>query len=288
MRFLRLRIRGFKRLEDVDLDLDHDRILVAGANEAGKSSLVDALLTGLYGLAPQKRGAGHTTALRQVLPWDGTPAGLSLTYRVDSGQEVECDWDLSGEQTRVIQRDTGEDISARFEAGSHGWLDCGAGLLRLPASVFSQLTTVGEGQLATLGDDAEIREGLLRLADSGVDVLVEQALARLREGTRQATIPRVTAATRRNQLARELDAVEAEVRRVAAARQALDDEVTAIAATRQQLDASAARLRELERVRATRDAEQEKVRREIDRAQGAAGRGGLRLDALVPPGGGGA
>jgi len=281
VRLLRLRIRGFKRLHDLDLDLDHDRILVSGSNETGKSTLVEAILAGLYGLAPQKRGAGHGPAVRQVLPWDGRPAGVCLTLRLDSGHEVECDWDFSGEKTTILDRTAGEDITARFEAGSHGWVDSGAGLLRLPASVFGQLTCVGEGQLATLGDDVEIREGLLRLADSGVDALAEQALARLLDGARQATVPRVTAATRRNALGRELGAVEAAMEAAVQARQELEREVAAIESTSGELEAASARLTQLTGDRSHRAAERDRLRREADRAQGRLAEAELRLEALV-------
>jgi DNA repair exonuclease SbcCD ATPase subunit len=121
MRLLRLRVRGFKGLKDVELDLDHDRVLVVGPNEAGKSSILDALITGLYGLAPSKRGSGHAGALKQVLPWTGEPAGVNLTYGLADGRELEVDWNLSGERTRVINCTSGQDIS-RLVRHRHPWM----------------------------------------------------------------------------------------------------------------------------------------------------------------------
>src|SRR5207244_7167756 len=129
---IKLRVRGFKGLRDAELDLGHDHLLVVGPNEAGKSSLLEALVAGLYGLAPAKRGSGHAAALKQVLPWTGEPAGLNLTYSLADGRELEVDWDLSAERTRVIDRTSGEDISASFVTGTHGWLDVGDAVLKLP------------------------------------------------------------------------------------------------------------------------------------------------------------
>src|SRR5437588_5156375 len=139
MRLLKLRVRGFRRLRDATFDLDHERLLVVGGNEAGKTTLVEAIQVGIYGLAPARRGSGHGLALRLVAPWDGIPAGLALTYRLDSGRTVEADWDLSGERVQVIDLDTGEDVSQTFSGGTHGWLDCGAELIGIPGAVFNQV-----------------------------------------------------------------------------------------------------------------------------------------------------
>src|SRR5258708_26871952 len=204
MRLLKLRVRGFKGLRNVEFDLDHDRVVVVGPNEAGKSTFMDALVTGLYGLAPSKRGTGHAAALKQVLPWTGEPGGLSLTLALDSGTELEVDWDLSGERTRVFNHSLGQDISATFATGTHGWLDVGDSLLHLPGSVFGQVASCGEGELAPISDDAEVRRSLLRVTDAGVDVLEEHAIQRLHEAARHGTVPKANPPPRTNHPARAL------------------------------------------------------------------------------------
>lgn len=280
MRLVNLRVRGFKRLLGVELDLDHDRLLVVGPNEAGKSTLMDALLTGLYGLAAPRRGSGHGAALKQVLPWTGEPAGLCLTYDLDDGRRIEADWDLSGERTRVIDHASGQDITATFATGTHGWLDVGASLLCLPGSVFAQLACVGEGELALLTDHVQVRQSLLRVTDSGVDVLVEQAIRRLEEAGRQASIPKANAATRRNELRRQLADAEAQLAGARRSRDALEVEVDAIGRTERGLaDAHtliAAMAVEEERRRAART----HLGIEVERARGRLTEAELRLASL--------
>ena len=280
MRLIKLRVRGFKGLRDVDVDLDHNHLLVIGPNEAGKSSLLEALVTGLYGLAPAKRGSGHAGALKKVLPWTGEPAGLNLTYSLADGREIEVDWDLSGERTRVINRTSGQDISASFATGTHGWLDVGDALLKLPGSVFTQVACVGEGELARITDDAEVRQSLLRVTDAGVDVLVEQAIARLQEGSRQATVPKVNAATRRNEVGRDLSSVESHLARVLAAREALETEVESIARTEVLLAAAQARADEIGSEVAHRGSDSARLRVELERARGRLSEAELRAAAV--------
>jgi uncharacterized protein YhaN len=282
MKLLHLRARGFKRFRDFELDLDHDRILVIGENEAGKSTLVEALLAGLYGLAPQRRGGGHTGALRDIAPWDGGPAAVGLTFRLDKGRVLEADWDFTSERTQVIDRGSGEDISSGLPGGTHGWVDAGGALIGIPATVFTQVTCVGEGQLAKMHDNAEVRASLLRLAESGSDVLVEQALNRLDEGVRQATIPRTTAATRRNQLAREVAPLEADLAAARRAREALEGEVQAIAATEAALDDARRSFADASAEDQRRQVERLRLRTEIDRASGRLAEAELRLAALEP------
>src|ERR1700730_16977817 len=159
MRLVKLHARGFRRLVDAVLDLDHDRLLVVGANQAGKSARMEAVVPGLYGRSRAGRGSGHAGSLKQVLPWTGEPAGLSLTYDLDDGRRIEIDWDLSGERTRVIDHSSGKDISSNFPTGTHGWLDVGDSLLHLPGTVFAQVTCVGEGELARITDGVQVRHG---------------------------------------------------------------------------------------------------------------------------------
>lgn len=281
MKLVQLRVRGFRRLKDLVIDLDHERLLIVGPNEAGKSTLMEALLAGLYGLAPAKRGSGHATALRAVQPWSGEPASIALQYRLDDGRVVEVDWDFSAERTRVIDHTRGEEITADFAAGTHGWLDVGERFLGLPGGVFRQVTCVGEGQLASLGDESEIRQAVLQLTDAGVDVLVEQALARLDEAARQATIPRVNSATRRNELGKELKAAEAELEAATGAREELETEVAGIRDT----ELSLTRVRkDLARILADeeqREAERQRLRSEMDRAEGRLAEAELRLAAVT-------
>ena len=281
MKLVRLRVRGFRRLRELNVDLDHDRVLVVGANEAGKSTLMESLLSGLYGLAPARRGSGQAAALRGVQPWTGEPAALTLHLRLADGRLIEVEWDFTAERTKVIDHSGGADITADFAAGTHGWIDFGERLLGLPAGVFRQVASIGEGQLASLTDDVEIRQAVLQLTDAGVDVLVEQALARLDEATRQATTPRSNSATRRNELGKQLEATERDLGAATRARTELEKEVGAIDQTEKDLVAVREDLARILADEQARDSERQRLQSEIDRAEGRLAEAELRLAAAA-------
>jgi DNA repair exonuclease SbcCD ATPase subunit len=283
VKLVRLRVRGFRRLRELNVDLDHDRVLVVGANEAGKSTLMESLLSGLYGLAPARRGSGQAAALRGVQPWTGEPAALTLHLRLEDGRLIEVEWDFTAERTKVIDHSGGADITADFAAGTHGWIDFGERLLGLPAGVFRQVASIGEGQLASLTDDVEIRQAVLQLTDAGVDVLVEQALARLDEATRQATIPRSNSATRRNELGKQLEATERDLGAATRARTELEEEVGAIDQTEKDLVAVREDLARILADEQARDSERQRLQSEIDRAEGRLAEAELRLAATASP-----
>jgi len=283
VKLVRLRVRGFRRLRELNVDLDHDRVLVVGANEAGKSTLMESLLSGLYGLAPARRGSGQAAALRGVQPWTGEPAALTLHLRLADGRLIEVEWDFTAERTKVIDHSGGADITADFAAGTHGWIDFGERLLGLPAGVFRQVASIGEGQLASLTDDVEIRQAVLQLTDAGVDVLVEQALARLDEATRQATIPRSNSATRRNELGKQLEATERDLGAATRARTELEEEVGAIDQTEKDLVAVREDLARILADEQARDSERQRLQSEIDRAEGRLAEAELRLAATASP-----
>jgi DNA repair exonuclease SbcCD ATPase subunit len=281
MKLVQLRVRGFRRLKDLTVDFDHDRVLVVGPNEAGKSTLMEALHSGLYGLAPARRGSGHAGGLRAVQPWTGEPAALTLTIHMDDGRPIEVEWDFSAERTRVIDHGAGEEITADFAAGTHGWIEFGEHMLGLPAGVFRQVTSVGEGQLASLADEGEIRQAVLQLTDAGVDVLVEQALARLDEAARQATIPRSNSATRRNELFKALAASEQELTAARQARVELEKEVGAIRQSEKELNAVRKDLARILADEEQREGERQRLQSEVDRANGRLAEAELRLAAVV-------
>lgn len=165
MRIERIEITGFGCLAREELHFEPGRAnLILADNEAGKSTLLAAIETALYGFPPRSRAAGRE--LRQRFrPWGGGPSRLALDlhdgahrYRIE--QEL---LDPSGElvERLTIHRDH-EDVTdvLRGEADSPGdWL------LRLSRDDFRRSVLVHQGELERVAEDTE---GLVGQLDSVV------------------------------------------------------------------------------------------------------------------------
>src|SRR5207237_5600534 len=85
MRLTRIEIEGFGSLQDMELRFGPAMNLVVGPNEAGKSTLQEAIVTGLYGL---RSGDGAHSALERAdrwRPWQGGHFGLALEVVLEDG-----------------------------------------------------------------------------------------------------------------------------------------------------------------------------------------------------------
>ena len=88
MRLTRIEIEGFGSLQGMDLRFGPAMNLVVGPNEAGKSTLQEAIVTGLYGLRSVD-GARAATVERadRWRPWQGGNFGLALESELDDGTQ---------------------------------------------------------------------------------------------------------------------------------------------------------------------------------------------------------
>src|SRR5256886_749588 len=102
MRLPRIEIEGFGSLQGMDLRFGPAMNLVVGPNEAGKSTLQEAIVTGLYGLR-SGNGARAATVERadRWRPWQGGDFGLALEFELADGTQLRVERDLDAETTRV-------------------------------------------------------------------------------------------------------------------------------------------------------------------------------------------
>src|SRR5438874_562066 len=115
MRLTRIQIEGFGSLQAMDLRFGPAMNLVVGPNEAGKSTLQEAIVTGLYGL--HSSNSARTTLVERAdrwRPWQGGDFGLALEFALEDGTQLRVERDLDAETVRVVDVTTGTDLSERF------------------------------------------------------------------------------------------------------------------------------------------------------------------------------
>ncbi len=153
MRIERVRVCGFGTLRDVDLDLEGGGAqLIIAPNEAGKSTLLAAIETALFGF-PDRRTAEGRAARAAFRPWSGGASWVELTIE-HGGRRCVVRFEILDPGGAAVERWTvtcdGQDRTDRMqrEAGSPGlWL---TGLSR---DDFARTALVRQGELEAVADD---------------------------------------------------------------------------------------------------------------------------------------
>jgi uncharacterized protein YhaN len=183
MRLSRIWIDGFGTLTRTDLRFGPAMNLVIGPNEAGKSTLQEAIVTGLFGLQSGDHSRGSVVdRAERWRPWQGGAFGLALEIELEDGTHLRIERDLDGEQVRVVDVDSGTDISDRFERNGSYALDVGRQLLGISRDIYTNTACISRSEVMRLEDAGSIKEAIVALADSAhPDRTAQRVLDRLRD-----------------------------------------------------------------------------------------------------------
>ncbi|HUY98053.1 MAG TPA: AAA family ATPase [Verrucomicrobiae bacterium] len=223
MRILRLHLRGFGGLTGT-FEFDQPLTLVTGPNEAGKSTLHQALRVALCGLELPARGRRPRETgevLRHFRPWQGGPFALDIELEL-AGRRLRIARDLDqADRVEVIDLDQGRDCTDEFRRGRGVDVATPLGMGR--DSLLS-VTTVAQTQLLDL-DAAALQEDLQRAAaTSSTEMTARAAIERL-QGYRVQVVGGARTRVRPLDQAREaIDAVTGELEAARTARTSLSDE----------------------------------------------------------------
>ena len=151
----RIEIGGFGRLRDLTVELHEGLNVVSGLNEAGKSTLHQAIATGLFGCyssTDHRREADAVRRRDRFAPWDGGPYRIAIVTRSAGGVALRIDWDLSG-RTAFHATDalTGVDCTASIRGAGDGVLR--SDVHGISRAVFERSLVVRQGELAAIADD---------------------------------------------------------------------------------------------------------------------------------------
>jgi uncharacterized protein YhaN len=211
LKLRRIDLAGFGCLRDFTADFAPGLNLVYGMNEAGKSTLQQAIGALLYGFFDNDRVRADETARHQRFrPWpvDGsaqTPTYRgTLEYELEDGRlfEVRRDFSTTDVPTQLIDMVTGSDVAPQFGLGRHGNAPFARKQLGMSRAVFQSCAFIAQGELLELTNSAspqEIGDAIAAMADSaGRDVSATAAVTRLdglirqigRDSARTAELPR--------------------------------------------------------------------------------------------------
>src|SRR6202521_1341126 len=183
MQLTRIEIEGFGSLQGMDLRFGPTMNLVVGPNEAGKSTLQEAIVTGLYGLQSGDRArSALVERADRWRPWQGGNFGLAVEVALEDGTQLRIERDLDAETVRVFDISTGAELGDRFERDASGGLQVGRHVLAVSRDIYTNTACVSRTEVLRLEDAGTIKEAIVALADSAhPDRTAQKVLDRLRQ-----------------------------------------------------------------------------------------------------------
>lgn len=193
MKIERLALNGFGRLRDQSLTFSPTINVIAGPNEAGKSTLAEAMQAILFGLTDTaKETATASNKLRQQFkPWSGELFGGSLWVCLGNGEQYQIVRNFSDSRTKVYREPGATDVTNQYSPGKNGWISFADRHLGMTRSVFRACGWIDQAQLSYGKDQhATLKDKLEHLVGAPEEgVSAQAALAKLGQWHRQRINP---------------------------------------------------------------------------------------------------
>jgi len=179
----RLDIRGYRRLRG-GYEFASGLTLVTGPNEAGKSTLHDAVLRSLFGFSPEERRhrRNGSSAKDERMPWAGGPFGMTLRAHGPKGRAVLVKWDFADDLVELQDALTGESL-LRERPKQRADFEIGRQLVGMTREEFVQVCCLHQQALDTVRPSDELHQALQRAVESAPaqDIGVQGADDRLKK-----------------------------------------------------------------------------------------------------------
>ncbi len=211
-------IHGFGKLSDLSL-VFHPRLnLFFGPNEAGKSTLQQALLHLLYGFyQADKARKKETDLLERFRPWGNSRYGGQVWYQLRDGRQFQVDRDFSDSDipTHIFDALTGQELTSQFPRRRHGNIAFLRQHIGMDKDLFEATAFVRQAEVKNIPDASHVMNDIIGILDSGSrDSSARKAIQHLSKiiteiGTERATkrpLPQLRG--RLQQLNEELEALK--------------------------------------------------------------------------------
>lgn len=176
-----LDIRGFKRLRGI-YRFAKGLTLVTGGNEAGKSTLHEALIRALFGFTKdeRRRKSGNSEKDRRA-PWVGDDFGINAVVHEVDGRSLKIEWDFRVPALRLLDASTGADRTGEV-LGKQDEVYLGKTLLGLELAEFRSVCCLDQAAIEAVARTEDLVLALQRSVESSaVDSGVEAAVAIMNE-----------------------------------------------------------------------------------------------------------
>jgi len=164
MKIERVRITGFGTLRGEVKFADNRCNLILAPNEAGKSTLVAAILTALYGFAEEPRSRNRpATRSDAYRPWEDGPYGVEVDFTA-AGRSYSLQRDLAAGHVTLRDGQTGKEITEQYRV-SEGRYEILERLLQLDRGDFVRSALVRQHEIQAVRDSVEVTHRMQRLEE---------------------------------------------------------------------------------------------------------------------------
>ena len=108
----KIKINGFGKIKNKEIELKDGINIIYGENETGKSTLMKCIQALFYGLSKNKNGKNRSD-FDQYKPWEDSDFSGKIEYTLDNGEEYEVFREFKKKNPIIYQNN--EDISSKFK-----------------------------------------------------------------------------------------------------------------------------------------------------------------------------
>lgn len=108
MKIKNIKINGYGKLENVEINLGNKINIIKGNNESGKSTLLNFISSSLYGISKNKKGK-EISDFDKYKPWNTDAFSGKLEYELDNGDDYEMFRDFKKKTPEIYKN--GKDVT---------------------------------------------------------------------------------------------------------------------------------------------------------------------------------
>lgn len=113
MKIKNIKVNAYGNIENKDINLEEGINIIHGANESGKSTLLNYIISIFYGISRNKDGK-VLSDYEKYKPWNSNEFSGRISYKLENGEKYEIFRDFNKKNPKIYN-DKLEDISYRFE-----------------------------------------------------------------------------------------------------------------------------------------------------------------------------
>lgn len=113
MKIKNIKVNAYGNIENKDINLEEGVNIIHGANESGKSTLLNYIISIFYGISRNKDGKALSD-YEKYKPWNSNEFSGRISYKLENGEKYEIFRDFNKKNPKIYN-DKLEDISDRFE-----------------------------------------------------------------------------------------------------------------------------------------------------------------------------